>query len=108
MTTHLRYLPLEEACEGMVLGSALTLVEHGIMTFRLPAGHVLTESNLRQLTVHHGEFVCIEAEDPRSEAEREQEWAKHDARLAQLFRHADLSEPATAGLYQAVQKYRRS
>lgn len=91
----------------MVLGAPLVLAEHGVMTFRLPAGHALTEGNLRQLAVHHGEFVCIEEEDPRSEAERQSQWLQHETRLAHLFRRADLSNPALGALYQAVMRFRR-
>lgn len=108
MTTRLRYIPLHEASEGMLLGAALTLIEHGVVTFRLPAGHELTESNLRQLAVHHGEFVCIEETDTRSDDEREQQWAMDEARLARIFRLADLSQPALAGLYQAILNFRKS
>jgi len=107
MATHLQFLPLEEADEGMVLGAPLVLTEHGVMTYRLPAGHRLTESNLRQLAVHHGEFVCVEVEDLRNEAERQNQWLQHEKRLAHLFRRADLSNLALAALYQAVTRFRR-
>lgn len=108
MNIRLRYLPLPEVKEGMALGRQLVLCEHGVIRFSLPAGHALTETNLRQLALHQAEFVCIREEDSRSEEEREQEWAAHEARLARIFRAADLDDPAVAGLYQAVLAYRRS
>lgn len=108
MSIRLRYLPLPEVTEGMVLGRQLVLCEHGVIRFSLPAGHALTEANLRQLAVHQAEFVCIGEEDGRSEEVRAREWAAHEARLARIFRAADLDDPALAGLYQAVLAYRRS
>lgn len=108
MTDRLRYLPLPEVTEGMVLGTQLVAAEHGVIRFSLPAGHALTEANLRQLAVRQVEFVCIRHEDTRTDAEREQEWAAHEQRLARIFRSANLNEPAVAGLYQAVLAYRRA
>lgn len=108
MNHRLRYLPLPEVAEGMMLGTQLVLADHGVIRFSLPAGHALTEANLRQLAVHQAEFVCIQEEDKRSDAEREREWAVQEQRLAHIFRAADMGEPAVAGLYQAVLAYRRS
>jgi len=106
MRTRLRYLPLSDASEGMVLGAPLVLTEHGVTNFSLPAGHILTESNLLQAQRRHGEFVCIAEPDPRSEAEVA---ADHEAvaqRLATIFSSADLSQPAVRGLHDAILAYR--
>lgn len=104
----LRYLPLPETTEGMVLGTQLVVAEHGVVRFSLPAEHALTEANLRQLAAHRAEFLCIREEDGRSEEERQKEWEMREQRLARIFRAADLGQPAVAGLYQAVLAYRRS
>ena len=108
MSTRLRYLPLHEATEGMLLGAPLMLAEHGVITFSLPAGHELTASNLQQMNVHHAEFVCIQEEDERSNEEREAAWRKSEERLQHIFRAADLEKPAVARLYQAVLAFRRA
>lgn len=108
MNYRLRYLPLPEVTEDMVLGAPVALVEHGVIRFSLPAGHALTEANVRQLAVHRAEYVCIRDDDPRSDEEREREWAAAEQRLDHIFRKADLDDPALAGLYQAVLAYRRS
>lgn len=108
MNYRLRYLPLSEVTEGMVLGAPLVLAERGVIRFSLPAGHGLTEANLRQLAVHQAEFVCIQEIDDRSDQQREQEIAAHERRLARIFRTADLDDPVVASLYNAVLAYRRS
>lgn len=108
MSHRLRYLPLPEVNEGMVLGTQLVVAEHGVIRFSLPAGHALTEANLRQLAIHQAEFVCIQEEDARTDDEREREWAAHEERLARIFRSADMNDPAVAGLYNAVLAYRKT
>lgn len=108
MNYRLRYLPLSDVTEGMVLGAPLVLADRGVIRFALPAGHGLTEANLRQLAVHQAQFVCIQEEDSRSDEERAEEIADHERRLARIFRSADFNEPALAGLYSAVVAFRRS
>lgn len=108
MDFRLRYLPLPDVVEGMVLGAPLTLAENGVISFHLPDGHVLTESNLQQMRVRHAEVVCIREPDSRSDEERANEWARAEERLQTIFRAADLAQPATAGLYEAVRAYRRT
>jgi hypothetical protein len=108
MAIRLRYLPLPEVSEGMVLGAPLVLVEHGVITFSLPAGHALTVSNLQQMNVRHAEYVCVQEEDLRSDGERETAWLHAEERLQRIFRAADMSQPAVARLYEAVLAYRRA
>lgn len=103
-----RYLPLPEVTAGMVLGAALILTEKGVISFNLPAGHELTESNLQQMRVRHAEFVCVQEVDQRSDAERAEAWAQAEARLQRIFRAADLRQPTMAGLYEAVRAFRRT
>jgi len=106
MRQHLRYLPLPDVVEGMVLGAPLTIAEHGVTNFALPAGHVLTDSNLQQIVRRHGEFACIAEDDPRSDEVREAEQVHRQERLDTIFSRADRSKPAVAGLYAAVLAYR--
>lgn len=106
MNIRQRYLPISEVTAGMVLGAPLTLVEHGLKTFSLPAGHRLTEENLRQIAVHHGEFACIEVPELRSEAEIEEQLRQATEKLDRIFAKADRSNSAVEGLYQAVLRYR--
>jgi hypothetical protein len=106
MRKRLRYLPLSEVVEGMVLGAPLTIAEHGVTNFSLPAGQELTESNLRQIALRHGEFACIQEDDPRTDAQRAAELAEHQTRLAKIFARADMSRPMLAGLHDAVLAYR--
>jgi len=108
MTTRLRYLPLPEAVEGMVLGAPLMVAEHGVISFSLPAGHVLTDSNIHQMHIRRAEFVCVEEEDMRSEEERTMEWEWAETRLRHIFRAANLEDPAMARLYEAVLTFRKA
>ncbi len=108
MIVRLRCLPLTKVTEGMVLGAPLVIPEHGIISFTLPAGHALTESNLHQMSVRHAEYVCVQEEDGRTEEEREIVWTAREKRLQNIFRKADLRQPALAGLYDAVRRFRRS
>lgn len=106
MKHHLHYLPLSEVVEGMILGAPLTIAEHGVVNFFLPAGHELTESNIRQIALRHGEFLCILEDDPRSDEECVAARRATEQRLAQIFSLADRSRPAIAGLHAAVLAYR--
>ena len=106
MPERLRYLPLFELEPGMVLGRPLVLSERGQAVFRLAAGQVLSEANLSQLRARHAEYACICEEDPRDESLRCQQRAAQEARLAAIFRNADLNHPETRAFYEAVLTYR--
>lgn len=108
MTTRRVCFPLHEVEPGMVLAVPAVIAEHGVVTLRFPAGHVLTESNLRQLAVRHADFVCVEVEDKRSMDEREQEWDALEARLQQIFSHADRQQAVIGNLFSALLAWRRS
>ena len=107
MEIRLRYLPIADAQEGMILGAPLVVTENGVSNFSLPAGHALTETNLRQMSIRQAEFVCVQIPDERSEAERDAEWKASEARLRHIFRASNLEEPVVAKLYSAVLSYRR-
>lgn len=108
MNLRRRYLPLTELQPDMVLARPLVLSERGRVTLRLPAGHVLTETSLAQLEAHHAEYACIDAEDSRTVAEKEEAWQKEEERLAQIFRFADLNQPEIRTFYNALLVYRKS
>ncbi len=106
MALRQRYLPLFELRAGMTLGRPITLMERGVAVLNLPAGQVLSEASLMQLRARHAEFACISEEDERDEILRRQERELHEARLAAVFRQADLNHPETRALYEAVLAYR--
>lgn len=107
MEIRLRYLPIADVSEGMILGAPLVLSEHGISNFSLPAGHSLTETNLRQMAVRHAEFVCVQQNDERSDAEREAERKADELRLRHIFRASNFDNPVMSRLYEAVLAFRR-
>lgn len=90
----------------MVLGEPITLTEHNIVRFSLPAGHELTEGNLRNLAAHHAEFVCIARPDTRSAEQIAHDAAVAAARVMRIFEGADLSQPAMAALFERILLYR--
>lgn len=108
METRLRFLPIADVTEGMVLGSPLVLSEHGVSNFSLPAGHELTETNLRQMLIRHAEYVCIQIADQRSDEERAKEWASAEARVKHIFRSSNLNDPVLERLHNAVLAFRRT
>lgn len=106
MRQRLHYIPISEAVEGMILGAPLAIADHGVTNFTLPAGHELTEGSLRQISLRHGEFVCVLEDDPRSDGERAADLERERKRLDRVFAGSDLSRPALARLYAAVLAYR--
>ncbi|MDD3483447.1 hypothetical protein [Azovibrio restrictus] len=106
MALRQRYLPLFELQAGMSLGRPVTLMERGVVVLNLPVGHVLTEASLAQLRARHAEYACISDEDGLDESLRDQEQNHLEARLAAIFRQADLNHPETRALYEAVLAYR--
>ena len=106
MEIRLRYLPITDACEGMVLGAPLTITENGVRTYSLPAGHVLTETNLHQISIRHAEFVCVQQSDERTPEERENQRLAAEIRLKHIFRAASKDNPAMVRLYDSIFAYR--
>ena len=100
------YLPFDEVEPGMVLGEAITLTDRHVLRFSLPAGHTLTETNLRQLAVHHAEFVCIAMPDQRSDEQIAADVAAATARVRDIFAGGDMSHPVLAALYARVLSFR--
>lgn len=104
--TRKHYLPFGEVEPGMVLGEPIALTERHVLRFSLPAGHELTEGNLRQLAAHHAEFVCIALPDTRSDEEIAAESAQAAANVVRIFERANLANPAVAALFERVLAYR--
>lgn len=104
--TRRQYLPFHEVDAGMVLADPIRLTDRHVVRFSLPAGHALTETDLRQLTTFGTEYVCIAAPDTRSAEQVADETAASAARLQRIFGNADLSRPALAALYRRVLAYR--
>lgn len=102
----LRYLPFDEIEVGMVVGHPVNLSERNILRLHLPAGHVLTEGNLRQLYANGAEFVCIALPETRSDEEIAADAATSARRTLRIFQDADLGEPTMAALFDSVLGYR--
>lgn len=106
MRTRPRYLALTECEAGMLLGAPVSIVNHGILRFSLPAGHTLTSDNLHQLVAHHAEFIFIAAPDRRSDEQVAVDAALAARRTMQIFAAADLTDPTTAALFDQVLAHR--
>lgn len=104
--TRLRYLPFAEIEAGMVIGRALNLSDRNILRLHLPAGHVLTDGNLRQLYANGAEFVCVAMPETRSPEQIAADTADSAGRTLRIFADADLSEPTMAALFDCVLSYR--
>lgn len=102
----LRYLPFDEIEVGMTIGQPVNITDRSILRLHLPAGHVLTEGNLRQLYANGAEFVCIALPETRSDEEIAADAAASAGRTLRIFEHADLSEPTMAALFDRVLGYR--
>lgn len=106
MRTRTRYIPIIEAEPGMVLGDPLKVASHGVLRFALPAGHVLTEDNLRQLTIHQAEFMFVAEPEARSDEQIAVDAALAARRTMEIFSGADLTDPTLAALFDQVLTYR--
>jgi hypothetical protein len=106
MATRTRYLALSDLAPGMVLAQPLTQVEHEVVTYTLPAGHVLTDENLHQLASHHAVGALVLQEIDRSDAQHLAHIQRQSARLQMIFRHADLTVPQTQALVAVLLAHR--
>lgn len=102
----MHYLPLAELEAGMVLAMPMHVVVGGQLRFSLPATHILTADNLRQLAAHHAEFAFVALPDERSDEEIAVESALAARRTMQIFAGADLGNPHMAALFDQVLIYR--
>ncbi len=106
MRTRPRYLPLIEAEPGMVLGTPVHMPRQGQHRYSLPAGHRLTDDNLRQLAAHHAEFIFVAEPDTRGDEEVAIDAANSARRVLDIFSGADLADPTLAALFDQVLAYR--
>lgn len=106
MRTRPRYLPIIEAEAGMVLGTPVRIAYQSQLRFSLPAGHVLTSDNLRQLQARHAEFIFVAEPDPRSDEQVAVDAALAARRVMEIFSGADLGDPTMAALFDRVLTYR--
>lgn len=102
----LRYLPFDEIEAGMVVGQPVNITDRNILRLHLPAGHLLTEGNLRQLYANGAEFICIALPETRSDEQIAGDAAAAARRTLRIFEDADISEPNMAALFDRVLGYR--
>jgi hypothetical protein len=106
MRIRTRYLPVAEVVEGMVLAVPISATSHGILRFSLPAGHALTEDNLRQLVAHQVECVFVAEHDLRSDEQVAVDAAAAARRALEIFAGADLTDSTLAALFDQVLRFR--
>jgi len=90
----------------MLLGAPADAVKAGAMIFSLPAGHVLTDENLHQMTAHQVEYIFVLEPDGRSDAEIADDTADAAHQLMQVFEGADLTDPTMLAFFDQVLAYR--
>lgn len=108
MTIRHRYISPTLLHPGMVLARPLVIAERGRVNLRMPSGRVLTETCIEQILAHRAEYICVEENDTRSEAECESDGLRQEARLAHIFRFANLESPNVRAFYNALLTYRKS
>lgn len=106
MRTRTHYIPIVEAEAGMTLGAPVKVVNHGMLRFSLPVGHVLTRDNLHQLTAHQAEFIFVAEPDDRTDEQVAVDAALAARRTMEIFAGADLTDPTLAALFDQVLSYR--
>lgn len=92
----------------MVLAKPLMVVDRGMLSEGLPAGHELTADSLAKLASRHAELACVHMADPRSPEQKRANLAREQARLAEIFRGSDLKHAPTLMLYRAMLDFRAS
>jgi hypothetical protein len=103
MNMRIRYLPIENAVIGMVLGDTVT---DNHLRALLPSGAVLTDENLNQMLAHQVEFLCIAEPDTRSADEVSNDLATTLKQLEIVFERANLLDPLTKALFEQLLIYR--
>ena len=108
MNSRIRHLfvPLELVRVGMVLYESIQVSHHGFLSVTLPAGHVLTDENIDQLTIHEAEFIPIAQPDLRSDEGVAVDVAHAVGRVLNLFKGVDLTDPSMADFFDQVLAYR--
>jgi len=100
------FVPLEHVRVGMVLSDSIQVSHRGYLSLTLPAGHVLTDENIEQLSIHHAEFIPIDQQDHRSDESVASDVASAVGRVLAIFNGVDLTEPDMAAFFDQVLAYR--
>lgn len=95
-------IPVDQAQAGMVLGQPLEVVFRRMLGLTVPAGPILTEETLNQLSVHHAELVCIDQADHRSDEQVAVDADQAARRVLTLFEGADLCAPRMAAFFDPM------
>lgn len=106
MTRRYRFLPLNKLQVGMILSRAVTVVQQGLVTYSLPADMALTEQNIEQLALHDAVCVQVAQADTRTAEEIQAFNERQAGRLQMIFKPANLAEPETRTLFDALLAYR--
>lgn len=106
MKTRSQYLSVADVQAGMVLATPANAVSGGAVSFSLPAGHALTDENLRQLQRHEVEFIFISTPDLRTDDQVAIDAATAARRIIGVFEGADFSDANMATLFDQVLAYR--
>ncbi|NTV70353.1 MAG: hypothetical protein HGA71_09425 [Azonexaceae bacterium] len=108
MRSRTQYIPLNEAEAGMTLAAPLNVIQNRQTRFSLPAGHVLTADNLRQMAANRAEFIFIVEPDSRCDEDIALDTALVARRVMEIFSHADLSDPTAMALFDQILAYRNA
>lgn len=103
MRTRTRYVPIENASEGMVLVKA---AKDSYLRTLLPERATLTDENIHQLMAHHVEFICVSQPETRSAEQIAVDAAVSARQVLKVFERADLSDPVMAALFNQTLMYR--
>ena len=106
MNIRTRFLPVNELQVGMLTARALIVVEHGLVSYSLPADHTLTQQNIGQLTLHDAICICVTHQDTRSQDEISAFVEGQSERMRIIFKPTDLAQPANRTLFDALSAYR--
>ena len=96
------YRSVHELKVGMVLAQPLLTSRGGYLEETLPEGHVLTQNSLDKLLHSHAEAVCVLDEDQRSPGQVQADREAARQRLHEIFRQANLQDPTTHALFEAL------
>lgn len=103
MNPGVRWIPVEEAKAGMILARPAVKWHKRILTLKVPAGTMLTESELAQFMAHGIECIGVVDEsfmDAEAVQRRSQAWER---RLEAIFGgNRDSLEPERQSMFDAL------
>ncbi len=92
----------------MVLAKPLMVVDRGMLSEGLAAGHALTQDSLAKLASRHAELACVHMTDLRSTEQKREQLERAQTRLTEIFAGADFKHHPTLMLYRAQLDFRAS